>query len=143
MVFGYVFKIQAAVRSTPRLGIYILAFLWLSFKQFHRIIRSKYNFKVIKTNLKVCNQRSDHHSLLICRVVTHSRGWKQEPMAENIWSFLLRNIYARFSKFSHEHALMPLIYPYELEENFMVSVVFKSACAFHYKSNVLFEKSQR
>lgn len=37
---------------------------------------------------------------------------------------------------------MTLTYPYELEENFMVSLVFKSACAFLYKSSVLFEKSQ-
>jgi len=33
-VFGYVFKVQPAIRSRPRLGMHIWAILWLSFKQF-------------------------------------------------------------------------------------------------------------
>lgn len=52
-------------------------------------------------------------------------------MAENTWTSILGNTYARFSELPHECALMPLFYPYELEGNFMVSLVFRSARAFH------------
>lgn len=64
-------------------------------------------------------------------------------MAENRWTSILGNIYARFSELPHGCVLMLLVYPYELEGNFMVSLVFRSASAFHYKGNLLFKRSQR
>lgn len=93
--------------------------------------------------LNFCNSQYDHHSQLACTVVYLSRRWKRGTVAENIWTSILGNIYARFSELPHECTLMPLFYPYELEGNFMVSLVFRPARAFHYKGNLLFERSQR
>ena len=109
-----------------------------TYEQFYNCLLS--NISVI---LNFCHPKSDQHFQLACMVVYPSRGWKGGTMAENIWTSIPRNICTRFSELPHECALMPLFYPYELEGNFMVSLVFRPARAFHYKGNLLFERSQR
>lgn len=93
--------------------------------------------------LYFCNPESEQYSQLACMVVCPRRGWKGGTMAENISTSVLGNFYARFSELPYECALMPLFYPYELEGNFMVSLVLRSVHAFHYTGNPIFERSQR